>query len=246
MRNTSDIVINGTNLDIILEKHKKWLCGEAGERANLRDANLSNANLRYANLRDANLSNADLSDANLSDANLRNANLRDADLSDANLRYANLSYANLSYANLRDANLRDANLRDANLSNADLSDADISDADLSDANLRNADYGNIQCPEEGSFIGFKKLRYNLICKLEITSDAKRSSATSRKCRASKVIVLAIYDKEVEVEEGVSKHDNDFIYRVGETLEIKDFDANRWNECSTGIHFFITRREAEMY
>lgn len=26
----------------------------------------------------------------------------------------------------------------------------------------------------------------------------------------------------------------------------DFDENRKNECSTGIHFFITRQEAEDY
>ena len=28
--------------------------------------------------------------------------------------------------------------------------------------------------------------------------------------------------------------------------VKDFDDDRWNECSTGIHFFITRDEAVMY
>jgi hypothetical protein len=34
--------------------------------------------------------------------------------------------------------------------------------------------------------------------------------------------------------------------VGETIEVKDFDDDRWNECSAGIHFFITRKEAVEY
>ena len=93
-------------LDLILEKHKKWLNDENdGERANLRGANLRGA---------------DLQDADLQDADLQDANLQDADLRGANLRYANLRGANLRYANLRYADLRSADLRDANLQGADL------------------------------------------------------------------------------------------------------------------------------
>jgi len=77
----------------------------------------------------------------------------------------------------------------------------------------------------------------------ITEDAKRSSATTRKCRASKAKVLEISGGITEVS---SKWDIHFIYKVGETVEVKDFDENRWNECSTGIHFFLTRKEAEEY
>ena len=50
----------------------------------------------------------------------------------------------------------------------------------------------------------------------------------------------------ETDEKAVKSDkgNGFIYRVGKEVKVKDFDENRWNECSTGIHFFITREEAE--
>ena len=44
----------------------------------------------------------------------------------------------------------------------------------------------------------------------------------------------------------SDYDGDFVYRVGETVEVPDFDDNRWNECAAGIHFFITRDEAVKY
>ena len=47
-------------------------------------------------------------------------------------------------------------------------------------------------------------------------------------------------------EGVSRYDNKVEYRVGKTLEIKDFDLMYNIECSTGIHFFWSREEAEHY
>ena len=154
------------------------------------------------------------------------ADLYEADLYEADLYRANLYRADLSRANLREANLYRANLRGANLSRA---------------------CANMQCPEEGAFVGFKKCQSGEIVKLQIPEDAKRSSATTRKCRASKAVVLEILDIEGnQCEEAVSNHDHNFIYRKGETVEVPDFDEDRWNECSTGIHFFITRKEAEEY
>ncbi|EAC4538293.1 pentapeptide repeat-containing protein [Listeria monocytogenes] len=107
--------MNQAELDVVIEKHEKWLRDGYGERANLsyadlRRADLSGANLRGANLSYANLSYADLRRADLSGANLRRSNLRRANLSGANLRGANLSGANLSYADLSGANLSYADL----------------------------------------------------------------------------------------------------------------------------------------
>ncbi|EJB4707250.1 pentapeptide repeat-containing protein [Listeria monocytogenes] len=112
--------MNQAELDVVIEKHEKWLRDGYGERANLRGANLSYADLSCANLRGANLRGANLSYADLSCANLRGANLSYADLSCANLRVANLSYADLSCANLRGANLSGADLSYADLRRADL------------------------------------------------------------------------------------------------------------------------------
>ena len=172
---------------------------------------------------------------------------------------ANLSEANLREANLREANLSGANLSKANLSRADLSEADVSGANLSEANLSRANLSGaiysentaflaMACPEAGSFVGYKICQDGKIVKLLITEDAKRSSATTRKCRASKAKVLEITNiKNTEkYEEAVSRYDSNFIYKAGETIEVADFDENRWNECSPGIHFFITRDEAVQY
>ena len=41
----------------------------------------------------------------------------------------------------------------------------------------------------------------------------------------------------------SEFDENFIYTVGEIVKVDDFDEDRWNECSTGIHFFMNRENA---
>lgn len=155
-----------------------------------------------------------------------------------------------------DYDLYGANLRSANLSGADLSGADLRSANLRSADLSGVVYDEctaffaMACPEEGSFIGWKVCVNGLVVKLRITEDAKRSSATTRKCRCSKAEVLAIEDKEGNpMPEGTVAHsfqDSSFTYEVGKTVVVDNFDEDRWCECSTGIHFFITRREAVLY
>ena len=138
-----------------------------------------------------------------------------------------------------------ADLSGANLSRADLVGADLSGADLSRAkNL----FLPIACPDTGEFTAWKKCAGSTIVKLLIPADAKRSSATSRKCRASKAVVIAVYDKDDnEIDRAVSIFSNTFVYHKGKTVEpANGFDDNRWNECAPGIHFFITREEAENY
>lgn len=136
---------------------------------------------------------------------------------------------------------------------ADLRAADLTEAKLSKTILTDVKYDHttkffaLQCSEEGAFIAYKKAR-EYIVKLEVPSDAKRSSATSRECRVSKASVISItsIDGKQEIEEVASEYDSNFIYKVGETVEIFDFDEDRWKECSTGIHCFITRQEAVLY
>ena len=219
----------------ILEGHKHWLYEDCKgwetmiadfSHCDLSGADLSYANLSYADLRGANLSDAYLRDANLSGANLSDADLSGATLRDANLRDANLSYANLHYADLRGANLSDAYLRDA----------------------EEVPYIPMVCPEEGDFIGWKRAGDKIV-KLHIPQDALRSSATTRKCRCNKAEVIEIYniDGTIADERIVnSSYDYSFTYEVGKTVEVQDFDTNRWNECTRGIHFFINRQEAINY
>jgi hypothetical protein len=168
----------------------------------------------------------------------------------ANLRDADLQVADLRGANLQGANLHNATLRGANLQGADLQGADLQGADLHNANLRTADLrgakdipplatSRLSITPEGDLIGWKKLNNGVICKLRIPAAARRNNATGRKCRAEFAIVLE--------GEGVSQYDSAFVYKVGETVQpTNPFDPDRWNECAPGIHFYITREEAEAY
>ncbi len=175
------------------------------------------------------------------------ADLSGADLSGANLSGANLSWANLSWANLSGADLRGANLSGANLSEANLSGANLSGADLRGANLSGAKLDEISSarlsivPQEGAFVAFKKIHEGIV-KLLIPETAKRSNATGRKCRASEAIVLELPPG---IACGHSLHDWNFTYTRGCTVKPKeDFCEDRWQECASGIHFYLTREEAE--
>jgi len=211
--------------------------------AKLIDANLRDANLRNANLREANLRGADFRSTNLDGAGLRGANLDSADLRCAYLSYANLSYANLSYANFSNANLRSANLREANLRGADLRGADLRNANLIDAINAKLVYAKTRILPDGNIIGWKKCRNNTLVKLLVPQDARRSHAFGRKCRAEYVDVLEIIGNSKAAS---STYDIATVYRVGERVTCDIWCEDWQQECAGGIHFFITREEAEAY
>jgi len=222
-------------LNKIVENHKHWL-NEDVDGWSIMRADLSGADLREADLRAADLSGAKLSGAKLSGADLRAANLREADLSGAKLSGAKLS---------------GADLREAKLSGADLRGAENLDSVHYD---EQTSFFALQCPETGAFTAWKKaivagLGFDCIVELLVPSDAKRSSATSRKCRVSKAKVLSIksIDGKEDFEKALAQYDHSFVYEVGQSVEPKNgFGEDRWVECDAGIHCFITRREAELY
>ena len=211
-------------------------------RANLYGADLSGANLSRADLYRANLYGADLSGANLSGANLSRADLSGADLSGADLSGADLSGANLSGANLSRAELSGANLYGANLYGADLSRANLYGADLREANGADYAIAKTRILPDGDIIGWKKCKNGVLVKLLIPADAKRSHAFGRKCRAEFADVIEVIGSDV----GISMHDEKTEYRAGERVNPDSFDDNWQEECSNGIHFFISKIEAENY
>jgi hypothetical protein len=258
------------DLKQVLKKHAEWLADSAvGERADLHGANLYGADLGGADLGGADLRRADLGGADLHGANLHGANLHGANLGGADLRRANLGGADLGGADLGGADLYGADLRGADLGGANLYGADLRRANLGGADLRGADLGGADlrranlygadlrgadlsdaklpyfqiCPEEGEFVGYKKLQNgdeHIIAKLLIPADAKRtSSLIGRKCRASAAIVL-------EGEGESPTYKNKLFYKVGERIEPDSFDDDIRVECAHGIHFFVTRQEAEEF
>jgi hypothetical protein len=170
--------------------------------------------------------------------------LKEAIKSIADLSRANLSGADLYGADLSRADLSRANLSGADLYGADLSRANLSGADLSGAKIdyNSAAFQQTRILPEGSIIGWKKCNNNVIVKLRIPEAAKRSQSFGRKCRAEFADVLEI----IGAETAISQHDGKTIYEVGKRMIPDSFDENWQEECSSGIHFFITRAEAEAY
>ena len=193
--------------------------GEAGmtTRKMLEKATAAKVNLSYSDLSYSNLSGSDLSGSDL-----RDSDLRDSDLSGSDLSGSDLSDSNLSYSDLRGSNLSDSNLRYAK------------NADLAIAKTR--------ILPEGQLIGWKKCMNGVIVKLQIPAKAKRSHAFGRKCRAEYAKVLQIFGADV----AISQHDQKTQYVKGETVYPDSFSDNWQEECAPGIHFFITRSEAENY
>ena len=157
--------------------------------------------------------------------NLRGANLRGADLSGANLRGADLSYADLSGANLRGANLCGADLRDADLDKNEL----IRKGKIIDKEI----------------IVYKKCQGKIV-ELELQKGSIVFSINNYKCRTNKAKVISIDGNKSKGTSIESNDDSTFVYKVGKIVEVKDFDLMYNVECSTGIHFFFNREDAEKY
>ena len=165
---------------------------------------------------------ANLRGADLSGANLRGANLRGADLS-----WADLSWADLSWADLRGADLSGANLRGANLRGADLSGAD---------QFR---LGKVL---DEPLTGYKKTNEGVVITAEIPAGAIVFCINGSKCRTNKAKITDMDGHEILH----SQYDNSFEYRLGQEINIKDFNLMYNVECASGFHFFKTRKEAEEY
>ena len=186
--------------------------------------------------------------ANLRGANLRGANLSNADLSRANLYGAYLSGANLYCANLSNASLSNANLSNADLSNANLSNTNLSSADLYGARIDAVALARQKIVPDGTLVVWKKLSEGVVAQLEIPNDAQRTNAIgSRKCRSSAAVVVALFKDGVLFDgEAFDRHAGKTRYKAGEVVLPDSYDDSALIECSNGIHWFLTREEAEAY
>ena len=181
-------------------------------------------------------------------ADLSGADLSSANLSGANLRGANLSRANLSSANLSNASLSNANLSNTNLSSANLFCADLYGADLYGARIDAVALARQKIVPDGTLVVWKKLSEGVVAQLEIPNDAQRTNAIgSRKCRSSAAVVVALFKDGVLFDgEAFDRYAGKTRYKAGEVVLPDSYDDSALIECSNGIHWFLTREEAEAY
>lgn len=175
------------------------------------------------------------------------ASLRGADISNTDLRGVNLRDANLDGVNFYGSDLRKADFRNCNLYHVNFRRCNLWGANLVGA--KDVPYIPLRCPSDGAFIGWKRIK-DVLVKLEIPADAKRSSATTNKCRCEKAKVLGFYDSLGLKELNITELENDKYekckYVKGEMVYPDSFDEDRWNEYGHGIHFFIYKQDAINY
>lgn len=194
---------------------------------------------------------------------LNGEDLRGRIFENIDFSYADFKGADLTGAAFRNCDLTEAAMRGAKCVSTRFICTKFNGTEMNGADFYRAvfDYSNPDmgiyswntrglvpvCPTEGEFIAWK-IANECIIKLRIPADARRSSGTSRKCRCDKAEVLSInhiWDG-TPVDAVCSDYDPQFTYRVGCMVEEPGFDTDRWNVCAPGIHFFMSRREAESY
>ena len=239
----------------IFEKH------EGGER-NFRRAYAPNGVFRGCTFVRADftaswLARSDFSNANLRDTSFNGAVLNRALFCKAICRSVVFQGAMLESADFRGADLRGANFQGATLSGAVFCGADISAADFSGASLQGANLHGVCATyatkgywpvmPDGEITVWKKIKNSsvgsVIVEMLVPKHAKRSSATTRKCRVSEALVVSMTSTLCSVTEMWNRN---VLYETGKIVRPDSWDTDRWNECSHGIHCFLTRGEAEAW
>lgn len=198
--------------------------------------------------------NMDLSNCDYTNYTFENCIFDKANFTNSVLHNVKAEYCSFIETNFTNADISSGNFRYADLHNSDISGANCYYALFEYTNLDEVKYNDrtkfykLHCPEEGGFVAYKKCVENRVVTLYIPKDAKRTSATGITCRTNKVKVLMIesFDGNIRYEEAYSFVEEDFCYKVGQTIEVKDFNEDRWMDSTTGIHFFMTKEEAKAY
>lgn len=224
-----DKLLNGRNKERLNVQHSLF------ENLDLSGYDLTKINFAHSDFRNVCLAGANLEESSLyhtmfsPGCSLKGANLRNVNLSESLFRYCDFSYTNMEGANLYCSNFEYSDMTHIRVN-------------------KDTKYYEMRCPKEGAFLGYKRCLNESLVQLLIPADAKRSSATANSCRCSKAKVLSIknFDNTRKLDMAWSVVDEDFVYRVGEYVEVDNFNEDRWMDSTTGIHFWMTREEAYNY
>ena len=233
-----------------MQKISKKLLDEKLKR---KDAGKKTA-FRECLFEDMDLTGYDLSNLDFTLSSFREVILDQVDFSGASLENTLLDGCSMRGANYQNANLRTASMRECDMTGCNICGANLFCAVLEHARLdgvisdENTQWFRLHCPESGPFVAYKKCLNDRIVQLLVPADAKRTSATGKTCRCSRAKVLAIknFDETISYEEAWSTVDDNFVYRKGQWVEVKDFNEDRWMDSTTGIHFWMNRDEAIAY
>ena len=181
-------------LNEVLKEHEKWLMTRFGLNPEGSRANLCDADLCDADLRDANLCRADLCRADLRDADLRGADLRGADLRGCQpvpCRPARCRPCAVPTCAMPTCAVPTCAVPTCAVPTCAVPTCAVPTCAVPTCAMPNT-MNELLCThwlarKKERLLGIKKAG-GLIVELQITETAKRSSATTRKCRCSEAIV----------------------------------------------------------
>lgn len=217
---------------------------EAGERLHFQEMELWDMDLT-----DMDLSGMDFVLCSFQNTVLNGVNFENSSVENSLFDGCPMQGANYKNACLRTASFRYCDMRANNIEGADLFGAILEYANLEGIRSNEeTQWFRLRPPETGAFLGYKKCINDRLVQLLIPADAKRTSATLPSCRCNKAKVLTIksFDYTESFDEAWSLVDENFEYKVGQWVEVKDFNEDRWQDSTTGIHFWMTREEAKGY
>ena len=232
-------------MTVTLEEVRERLAArEAGKAPDFSNEKLTGLDLSGADLRGVCFSWADLSDTRLDGADMDGCVLDNAMMNRCSLRGTSLRNASVQGVNFRWSDLTGLHVEGSNLWRSVFEYAVM---DGITADERTA-FFRMYCPEKGAFLAYKKCFNDRLVQLLVPADARRVSAACNACRCDKAKVLSIksFDYEERFTEAWSLVDENFVYRVGEWVEAKNYNPDRWMESTGGIHFWMTREEALAY
>ena len=140
------------------------------------------------------------------------------------------------------ADLLDKDLSGLRLDGAILDGAILVDASLVGASLDDAEKIRLGQILTEPMTGYKKTKEGVVITAEIPAGAIVFCINRRKCRTNMAKITDMDGHEILH----SQYDNSFEYRMGQEINIKDFNLMYNVECASGFHFFRTKKEAEDY
>lgn len=215
-----------------------------GERLSLASYEFENMDLTGWKLENIDFTLSSFQEVILNGADFHGSSVENALFDGCPMYGADFRNARMVTASFRYCDMRCCDIRGADLFGAVLEFAKL-DGIVSDENTK---WFRLHCPEKGAFLAYKKCVNDRLVQLLVPADAKRTSATLPSCRCSRAKVLTIksFDYQENFDEAWSLVDENFVYRRGEWIEVKDFNEDRWQDSTTGIHFWLTREEAMAY
>ena len=255
--------LNGTNLSFAELNGSNFRCSELNgviiDGTDFTQAGILHSPMNNCKGKDTKFFFATIWDNEMKNSELINACFLDGEVCDVDFTGSNLEHAMFDNVDLDNTIFANTNLKNASFNfavrtywcdfrNADMTGVSTIGIDMDSKYLEGVKglYRPMFCPEEGSFVAWKKCREGKVVKLLIPEWAARKGYSLHSCRASEAFVLEIYDEDGnEVSEAYSIIDPEFEYITGETVFPKDLDP-RYHGDITGIYFELSRAETERY